>query len=245
VAGDDALRVQRVGDTVRRPLTPWSTSVHAVLGHLESIDFPAPRVLDVDEAAGVEVLTWIDGESGPDGWAHVVPEDGLRAYARFLRRLHDALGSYVAPASATWSRGIGGGFVCHGDPGPWNCVFRGGEPHALIDFDHAHAGAPIDDVVYALQFCVPFRDDEECTTNLRYPSPPRRGRRVEIFCEAYGIDVPDDVRELVARRQEDDATLIEELAAQGMHPQVSWVRDGAAEVDRERARWTRSARLDR
>jgi aminoglycoside phosphotransferase (APT) family kinase protein len=244
VAGDDALRVKRVGDTVHRPLTPWSTAVHAVLHHLEAVDFPAPRVLAVDHDAGIEVLTWIEGASGPDGWAYVVPEDGLRDYARFLRRLHDALHDYDAPASSSWSRGVGGGFVCHGDPGPWNAVFRDGQPFALIDFDHAHAGTPLDDVLYALQFCVPFRDDEECVANLRYPAPPKRGRRVEVFCEAYGIDVPPNVRDLVADRQDADATLIEDLAAQGLHPQVSWVRDGAADVDRERARWTRSASFD-
>jgi hypothetical protein len=244
VAGDEALRVQRVGDTVRRPLTPWSATVHGVLVHLEAIGFPAPRLLDVDETAGVEVLTWIEGDSGPDGWAYVVPDDGLRDYARFLRRLHDALATYVAPTTSSWSRGVGGGFVCHGDPGPWNAVFRDGAPFALIDFDHAHAGEPLDDVVYALQFCVPFRYDDECVENLRYPEPPKRGRRVEIFCDAYGIDVPPDVRRLVADRQDADATLIEDLAAQGLHPQVTWVRDGMAGEERTRAEWTRSVRLD-
>jgi hypothetical protein len=244
VAGDDPLRIQRIGDTVRRPLTPWSTSVHGVLRHLEALDFPAPRVLDVDLDAGVEVLTWIDGDSGADGWAQVVPEDGLRAYARFLRRLHDALAGYDAPATSSWSRGSGGGFVCHGDPGPWNAVFRDGEPFALIDFDHAHAGAPLDDVAYALQFCAPFRYDDECVEHLRHPAPPKRGRRVEIFCDAYGVDVPQDVRALVAARQEADANLIEDLAAQGVHPQVTWVRDGMPGDERARARWTRSVGLD-
>jgi hypothetical protein len=244
VAGDEALRVERVGDTVRRPMHHWSPAVHGLLRHLESVGFPAPRLLDVDEDAGVEVLTWIEGESGGDGWAYVVPEDGLRAYARLLRRYHDAVRDYDAPSASEWSRGPGGGFVCHGDPGPWNVVFRDGEPYAFIDFDHAHAGTPLDDVVYALEFGAPFRYDHECVEQMRYPAPPARGRRVEVFCDAYGIDVPPDVRTLVADRQAADAALVEEIARRGIHPQVTWVRDGFPDVDRARSAWTRSAPLE-
>jgi hypothetical protein len=242
VAGDDALRVERVGDTVRRPMAFWSPAVHGLLRHLEAVDFPAPRLLGID--GDVEVLSWIEGASGRDGWAHVVPEDGLRTYARLLRRYHDAVRDYRPPPDAVWSRDPGTGFVCHGDPGPWNVVFRAGEPYAFIDFDHAHVGTPLDDVGYALEFVAPFRDDEECLQNLRYDAPPRRGRRTAILCEAYGIEVPPDVRMLVADRQERDAALVEELARRGIHPQVTWVRNGLPDVDRARAAWTRSVRLD-
>lgn len=244
MAGDDALRVERVGDTVRRPMAFWSPAVHGLLRHLEAVGFPAPRLLDVDEDAGIETLTWIDGESGGAGWAHVVPEDGLRAFARLLRRYHDAVADYRPPSGAEWSRRVGTGFVCHGDPGPWNVVFRDGEPYAFIDFDHAHVGTPLDDVTYALEFTAPFRHDEDCLRDLRYDAPPKRGRRTAIFCDAYGIDVPENVRDLVADRQASDAALVEDLARRGIHPQVTWVRDGFPDVDRARSRWTRSVRLD-
>ena len=71
-----ADRVERVGNTVRRPMDYWSPAVHDLLRYLASIDFPAPRVLRAEDS--VETLTWIDGETGPDGWAKVVPESGLR-----------------------------------------------------------------------------------------------------------------------------------------------------------------------
>jgi len=69
--------VVRIGDTVRRPLQPWSASVHELLLHLEAIGFPyTPRVRGIDDG-GREVLTYIDGESGTAGWAKVVDERGL------------------------------------------------------------------------------------------------------------------------------------------------------------------------
>src|SRR5690348_18474411 len=89
-----------MGNTVRRPAAYWSPAVHGLLRYLESACFPAPRVLpastgDGDSASqpGTETLTWIDGESGADGWAKV-PETGLQRWARLLRRYHDSLAGY-------------------------------------------------------------------------------------------------------------------------------------------------------
>jgi hypothetical protein len=57
-------KVVRVGDTVRRPLHPWTPAVHALLRHLEALEFPySPRVLGIDGEGG-EILTFLDGESG-------------------------------------------------------------------------------------------------------------------------------------------------------------------------------------
>jgi hypothetical protein len=82
-------RIQRTGDTVHRPANFWTPAVHGLLGHLQTAGFLAPRSLDTEGER--EVLTWIDGESGPDGWAKIVPESGLRNWAAFLRRYHDAV----------------------------------------------------------------------------------------------------------------------------------------------------------
>ncbi|MFC8896586.1 hypothetical protein [Streptomyces cinereoruber] len=69
-------RIVRVGDTIRRPVQPWTETVHALLRHLEEVGFPcAPRVLGFDEA-GREVLEYMEGESGPAGWAKVVDDRG-------------------------------------------------------------------------------------------------------------------------------------------------------------------------
>src|SRR5258708_106002 len=132
-------RGERVGNTVRRPMNYWSPSVHDLLRYLESIDFPAPRLLRAE--GGAETLTWIDGEAGPDGWAKVVPESGLRRWARFLRFYHDAVAGYRPPADSVWSSGTGtcavGEIICHGDYGPWNGIWRGNHITGLISWDHA------------------------------------------------------------------------------------------------------------
>src|SRR5262245_29790843 len=84
-------RVVRIGDTVRRPVHPWSTTIHELLRYLEEIGFLyAPRLLGIDDD-GREVLSYIDGESGGEGWAKVVENEGLAAMARLLRDYHEAV----------------------------------------------------------------------------------------------------------------------------------------------------------
>jgi Ser/Thr protein kinase RdoA (MazF antagonist) len=47
-----------------------------------------------------------------------------------------------------------GEIICHGDYGPWNGVWRGGDVAGLIDWDHARPAAPIFDVAYALEYAA-------------------------------------------------------------------------------------------
>ncbi len=185
-------RVQRLGDRVRRPVAFWSNAVHGLLAHLEAVDFPAPRLRAVTR--DYEELTWIEGESGPDAWSKVVAEDGLGKWAAFLRRYHDAVADYRPPHDAVWSRVAGCGFVCHGDPGPWNTVWLRDEIVAFIDFDHAHPGSPLDDIVYSLEFGAPFRDDATCLADMRYPAPPDRRRRIESSAMRTACQYPPDSR---------------------------------------------------
>jgi Phosphotransferase enzyme family len=166
-------RIRRAGDTVRRPAEFWSPAVHGLLRHLEAVGFPSPRVLGTD--SHTEVLTRIEGDSGTDGWAKVVPEDGLRRWARFLRRYHDAVSG--------------------------------------------------------------------CVRWLRYPAPPDRRRRIEVFCDAYGIAVPDDVSACVAAQQRMVSQTAEALGRRGIEPQATWIREGRLEEYAARVRRTEAARF--
>src|SRR5512132_604665 len=88
----------RVGDTVRRRAGTWTPAVHALLGYLESHDFPAPRVRGID-AEGREILEFIPGETY-SGTFEELPEqftaDGqLVAAARLLRRYHDVVARFA------------------------------------------------------------------------------------------------------------------------------------------------------
>lgn len=238
-------RVVRTGDRVRRPLEQWSQSVHALLGHLEAARFPAPRVVGVE--GRTEILTWIEGESGSAGWAKVVPERGLRSWGRFLREYHEVVSGYRPPADSVWSSGRGscaeGEIVCHGDFGPWNAVWRGDDVVGLIDWDHARPAPPLFDVAYGLEYVAPFRDDEESVREMGYARPPDRRRRIEVFCEAYGIEVPRDVVTQVARQQELTADTVASLARAGIEPQATWVREGYLEELARRRRFTESIDL--
>lgn len=236
-------RVERVGGTVRRPVEPGGTRVHELLLALEDIGFPySPRFLGIDDE-GREVLTWIDGESGPAGWSMVVPEAGLRRFARLLHEVHSATADLGLPADS-WVGGRSAPqpdwVMCHGDFGPWNVVWDGPEPVGIIDWDFAGPAPVADDVAYALEYVTPFRDDDEAVRWLRYSSAPDRRRRAEIFCDAYGLDI-DDVPAAVAARQEQDIERVLALASIGVEPQATWVAEGVEAELRQRVAWTRTA----
>lgn len=238
--------VVRVGDTIRRPVQPWTSTVHALLRHLEAVGFPyAPRPLGFDEE-GREVLTFIDGESGPEGWAKVVGDKGLSALARLLRDYHDAAMGFSPPDEAVWADGAvtpgKGQVVCHGDFGPWNIVWRGDRPVGIIDWDFARPAPPLHDVAYALQYVAPFRDDAECLRWLHFPEPPDRRRRLELFCTAYGLTTTVGVVDAVIDRQRQNIGLVRRLAAQGHEPQATWAREGLLEELDLRLVWSRSNR---
>jgi aminoglycoside phosphotransferase (APT) family kinase protein len=202
-------------------------------------------VLGIDRE-GREILSFVPGESGARGRAHVVPDDGLRAYARLLRRYHDAVRTYMPPPDANWSRMTGapgpGELVCHGDSGPWNVVWRDGDPVALVDFDHARPASPLDDVAYALEFSAPFRDDAECIRWLRFPEPPNRGHRIEVFAEAYGLTTTDGLVQRVIDLQAQDVREVSSLAREGVEPQASWVARGYDAELSARVRWSEENR---
>lgn len=255
VLQDTAHRlVVRVGDTVRRPLTPWSGSVHRLLLYLETVGFPySPRFLGVDEQHR-EVLSFIPGTSGADGyvegverggdsWASVAGEGGLRRFARFLREYHDAVASFVPQSDDCWVTGGRSSdpadVICHGDFGPWNVVWRQDVPVGLIDWDFAYPAPAWDDVTYALRFVAPFVDDEQAVRYMRYPAPPSRARRIGDFLDAYGVaDAPvDAVLDDVVSRLTRTIDLVARLAADQREPQVTWVAKGYLDRLREQESW--------
>lgn len=225
---------------------PWSPSIHLLLQHLESVGFPyAPRFLGVDDQ-GREVLGFIEGIAGNEGyvegvefgahvWAMVASDDGLTRFARLLREYHDAVADFVPPPDATWSTGAGttdsSQVICHGDFGPWNVVWKpSGEPVGIIDWDYAAPGDPIEDVAYALQWSIPFRPDEECVKWRRFDAPPDRAERLEIFAAAYGLPSAAGLAEAVPRRLRQFRALCEKLGAAGIQPAADELTNGYLDI---------------
>lgn len=112
--GDVTEGVVRIGDTVRRAIGFNAGLVHGLLGHLESVGFAgAPRFLGVD-AAGREVLTFVEGEvAGRPRPAWVADERRLVSVARLVRACDDAAASCVLPESV---RPFGGAADAPGMP---------------------------------------------------------------------------------------------------------------------------------
>ncbi|HEX6777497.1 MAG TPA: phosphotransferase [Ktedonobacterales bacterium] len=220
LSGGNVTPVVRVGQTVRRAAGRWTPAVHSLLHYLEARGFDgAPRALGFDDQ-GREVLTFIEGEIGQ----YPVPqplwsETVLLEMARFIRRYHDATVGFVPPEGACWQ------FVypdprrhevlCHNDLGPYNLIYVGNRPRALIDFDMAGPGPRAWDLAYAAYCFVPLAHAEDAgLQRLGLTAPTIQGQRLGRFCAAYGLPA-QEVLELVEPRLEAMCAFLVDRAAAG------------------------------
>lgn len=177
--GNVAEGVARVGSTVRKPVTPATPAVQAVLRHLEQVGFTgAPRALGRDEQ-GRQVLEHVEGplahELGP------MTDEMLTRVGKLVRDLHDALESFTAPTDAPWQVEIPPDrdeLVCHHDLAPWNLVL-GADRWVFIDWDGVGPGSRLWDLAYAAQSFTPLHAGGD---------PDRDGRRLRALVDGYGAD---------------------------------------------------------
>jgi hypothetical protein len=179
--------VVRVGDTVRRPQSPASPAVHALLRHLERVGFDGcPRYLGQDEQ-GREVLSYVEGAvPTPPYPSWALADAALVSVAALLRRYHEAVQSFD-PAPYTWPSTVPPAYrrdlVSHNDPNLDNVVFRDGEAVALIDFDLASPASALWDVALTARLWVPLRDPSDVPEEL----VPRTSQRLRLLADAYGL----------------------------------------------------------
>ncbi|MFL6121507.1 phosphotransferase enzyme family protein [Actinophytocola sp.] len=173
--GNVAAAVVRVGDTVRKPVTPATPAVEALLDHLAG--FPgAPRHLGRDEQ-GRQVLEYVPGT------VNDLPADEreLRDVGSLVRDLHDALADFRPPAGARWDVVIPPDredLVCHHDLAPWNLV-RGEDRWVFIDWDGAGPGSRLWDLAYAAHGFVPLTSSGD---------PEQDAPRLRALADGYGLD---------------------------------------------------------
>jgi hypothetical protein len=198
LVGEGVTRgIVRVGDTVRRPVRPFTATVHAYLAHLRRAGFTAaPEPLGFDEH-GREILAYVPGAVPraplPDETAG---EAVLVALARLIRRLHEAARGWTPPPEATWGDIPGAEtvdippadgdpeLVSHRDYCPGNVVFRAGLPAALIDFDLARPTTRLYDIANAVYWWVPLLDPRDRAPGF---AGLDAARRVAVFADAYGM----------------------------------------------------------
>jgi Phosphotransferase enzyme family len=188
--------IVRIGDTVRRPLRPFSLTVQAYLAHLRDAGFTgAPLPLGVDEQ-GREVLSFVPGDV--HGWPlppEAAGDQVLVALARLIRALHEASAGWRPPRDAVWGGTPANAgriteqaeLVSHRDYYRGNVVFRHGLPVALIDFDLAKPTTRLYDIANALWYWAPLRDPRDRDPALADADIPHR---VAMFADAYGMSVP-------------------------------------------------------
>jgi aminoglycoside phosphotransferase (APT) family kinase protein len=189
--------IVRIGDTVRRPVRPFTATVQAYLAHLHQAGFTAaPVPLGIDEQDR-EVLSFVPGDVPREPLPpETAGDDVLVALARLIRALHEASAGWTPPPDAIWGDIPGAGtaalppvggepdLVSHRDYCPGNVVFRDGLPAALIDFDLAKPTTRLYDIANALWWWAPLRDPRDrapAFTDLGIP------RRAAVFADAYGM----------------------------------------------------------
>ena len=238
-ANTESRRVVVEGGVVTRPASEASGTVHDYLRHLRGKGLECvPEPIAVGD--GVETLHYLGGASGGEGWYHQHTEQGLVSAARLLRTIHDAGRDWTPPADAVWGAlPVTGGDVvfCHGDPGPWNFVWRDQEAVGLIDWDYLHPAPRLADVGYALHWFGPLRRDEFVLDWHHFPVVPDRRERVRAFVDAYGGLPEFDVADAVLAVLQATSDRMRELAQAGQEPQRTWVADGALDRSAAEIAW--------
>lgn len=239
--------VVRVGDTVRRPVGPWTPAVHALLAHLHEVGFrAAPRPLGIDEQ-GREVLTFVSGEViWPDWFTLVETSQGLARVARLVRDFHDAVEGFTPPPDAQWQVLIpveGADIIAHHDLAPWNLVAEGEDAWAFIDWDTAGPGTRLWDVAYAMRGFIQLS---------AHPHWQRADAdsRLRVFADAYGLDESERraLVPLLGRRTRAMHDFLRKQAVEGNQPWAKlWAeghgdawRSDAEYIEQREDRWARA-----
>jgi hypothetical protein len=202
--------IVRVGDTVRRPLAPDSTRIHALLEHFERARFDgAPRFLGIDDR-GREIVSFIEGETTPHNGL-VLSDEAVRAGARLVRRVHDLTAGTDFAEDAE--------VACHPNLSQPNFVFREEIPVAIIDWDGTRPGTRVENfAAFVWAFVHPGMYGEG--------EPP--ARMVRVAADAYGWSGTGLVDAMLAVVQ-DFQTVVE-----GDPGAIRWAAGELAHTERER-----------
>jgi hypothetical protein len=249
LSGGNTGVVVRVGNTVRRQAGHWTPAVHALLDHLESVGFEAaPRALGTD-AQGREVASYLEGVAGTLGPERLAPGfqtvEACRAIGAWVRAFHDAQEGFEPDPALPWRVVPGrtlraGEVVVHRDVGTYNTVRRPDGSFAVIDFDFASPGRPVEDLAYVLWSWTPLWHDPAAVR--REMGPVTMADRLHKFAavlDGYGADAAlrAQAPAAVLSRMAEQSRTLEHLAAQGDPAFVRMVAEGHAERPRRDAEW--------
>ncbi|MCW2132071.1 aminoglycoside phosphotransferase family protein [Arthrobacter sp. VKM Ac-2550] len=243
-------KVVRIGDTVRRPVRPFTATVQLYLAYLHAQGFDAaPLPLGYDDA-GREVLSYVPGDIPVEPLpAEATGADILVELARLIRRLHDAAQGWLPPEGVVFGSlpgihpsGVRPLFaapelVSHQDYCPGNVVFRNGVPAALIDFDLARPTTRVADIVNALYWWAPLLHQTDRAPALAEADIPAR---VRLFADAYGMNAEQRSRLVdVAIQRSRNASLTAKAAADADPVFKRWWDEGVKDRMPRAEAWLR------
>ena len=232
-------KVVRIGETVRRPASPFTDAIVAFLTHLRTAGFDGvARPLGRDEQ-GREVFSFIEGDVPvPPYPAWSMTDDALASVARLQRRFHEAASGFDA-SSLFWSDELadptGGPIITHNDLCPENVIFRHGNAHAFVDWDFAAPGRRLWDVAAVMAMWGPVRDPSDPVQGTEGLDPFARAR---VIADAYGLD--DEERQAIPDVFFDrlQISLVERRAAAGEPAFIEMLdRQGGPGRGARRRRW--------
>jgi hypothetical protein len=239
----NAGAVVRIGDEVRRPSNPHTTTIHALLRHVRAKDVDVvPQPFGVDDR-GRERLGFIEGDVAvPPFPAWSLTDVWLSTTAQLIRRLHDATVDFTPPHGATWSDEMADAsgvreVICHNDVCPENVVARQGRAVGLLDFDFAAPGRRVFDLAAFATMCVPIDTDDDAAllgrAGLDVPA------RLRLLADAYGLDAAQRTELLVVigERVRDGGQFVLRRVQAGEPAFIQMWTDtgGMARYDRRRA----------
>ena len=220
--------VTRIGRTVRRPTGPWTPAVHELLTYLADQGLRGVPALHGFDDRGREVLEHVEGRGVPVD-DEVVLDSVLRESVTWLRDFHDVVEGFRPSGPRQWRGGeaelAADQVICHHDPGAYNWIIQSGHFVAMIDWDMAGPGHPIDDLAFLAWTAIPL---------YREIPVDDVARRLDVLVDAYGEWGPMTVLDAVVRRMSTAADRIEAGQARGDQGFVNLGRLGEPQRTRDR-----------
>jgi phosphotransferase family enzyme len=180
--------VVRIGHTIRRPVRPWSESVHELLRELEARGFTgAPRFLGIDQK-GREILSAVPGATPWPPGPELCRPKAIESAAHLLRQYHDAISGWY-PKTANWQTApvsVGAPeVICHNDLAPWNIITRDGRTVAFVDWDTAAPGPRTWDLAYLAYTMTPLAEPANLEP-MGWPNSIPISERLTRLRDGYG-----------------------------------------------------------
>lgn len=184
----------RVGRTVRRPTGPWTPAVHELLTYLHDNGLRGiPELHGIDDE-GREVLDYVEGRGVPVD-KEIVLDTVLAEAVTWLRDFHDLVEGFRPEGARRWRGGeselADDQVICHHDPGAYNWIIQSGHFVAMIDWDMAGPGRPIEDLAFLAWTGIPLYREIPLDDVVR---------RLDLLVDAYGEWGPMTVLQAVVER---------------------------------------------